>query len=169
MRGAFAIAMLLALGGLLLAGCGTSNTDKLTATTWYLVSGGERSPSWQWTVPAEAQSRFTIQFETDGTFHAEADCNQLVGDEPQSGRRRTPRLHLGCAPESVAQRGGDGRADRDVHTNTDGRVDGHPEPRTDSHPDGDSDADVEYVHHQADPTNHADPALHVDSIADAHA
>ena len=88
MRRATAIAMLLAFGAVLLAGCGVSNTDRLTATTWYLVSGGEKSPSWQWTVPADAQGKYTIRFESDGKFASQADCNQLAGTWQAPGSDR---------------------------------------------------------------------------------
>ena len=40
-RKVIAMIMLLVLGGGPLAACGTTNTDQLTATTWYLVPGGE--------------------------------------------------------------------------------------------------------------------------------
>ena len=88
MRKAIVMVMVLALGGTLLAGCGVSNTDRLSATTWYLVSGGEKNPSWQWTVPPEAQSRFTIRFEKDATFSSAADCNQLAGSWQAQGSDR---------------------------------------------------------------------------------
>ena len=88
MRRATAIVMLLTLGAALLAGCGVSNTDKLTATTWYLMSGTEKSPSWQWTVPADAQGRYTIRFESDGRFTSQADCNQLAGTWQAPGSDR---------------------------------------------------------------------------------
>jgi heat shock protein HslJ len=82
------MAMLLVLGGVLLTACGGTSTDKLTATTWYLVSGGEKNPSWQWTVPLEAQSRYTIRFEADGKFTSQADCNQLAGSWQARGSDR---------------------------------------------------------------------------------
>lgn len=71
--------LLVALGGPLLVACAASDTETLTGTTWYLVSGGERTPAWEWTVPAEKQGRYTIRLEQDGTFSSQADCNQLAG------------------------------------------------------------------------------------------
>ena len=88
MRKALATALLLAVGGMFLPGCGVSNTDKLTGPIWYLVSGTEKNPSWQWTVPPEAQDRYTIRFENEGTFSSQADCNQLAGAWEVNGSDR---------------------------------------------------------------------------------
>ena len=87
-RKAIALGLLVALGGILLAACGSSNTDKLTSTTWYLVSGAEKNPSWQWTVPPDLQARYTILFAEDGTFSSQADCNKLAGSWQARGSDR---------------------------------------------------------------------------------
>ncbi|MGB7964612.1 MAG: META domain-containing protein [Propionicimonas sp.] len=99
MRKAIAMAILLALGGLLFAACGGGNTDKLTATTWYLVSGGEKNPSWQWTVPPDTQARYTIRFENEGKFTSQADCNQLAGSWQARG---TDQVTITPGPMTMA-------------------------------------------------------------------
>ncbi len=99
MRKAIAMAMVLALGGVLLAACSSSNTDQLTATTWYLVAGGEKNPSWQWTVPPDLQSRYTIRFEKNSTFTSRADCNQLAGSWEARG---SDRVTITPGPMSMA-------------------------------------------------------------------
>ncbi|HVM64348.1 MAG TPA: META domain-containing protein, partial [Acidimicrobiales bacterium] len=69
----------------LLVRSNSSDTSTLTGRTWYLVSGSETSPAWQWVVPADQQANFTIQFNDDKTFSAKADCNQLAGTWSTSG------------------------------------------------------------------------------------
>lgn len=94
------MSLLFALSGfLILAGCAGSPTDKLTATTWYLVSVGENNPSWQWTVPADLQARYTIRLEKDGTFSSQADCNQLGGSWEARG---SDRLTITPGPMTMA-------------------------------------------------------------------
>ena len=56
MKKAILLALMLAATGLL-AACGSSDTSSLTGKTWYLVSGSERLPAWQWTVPPDRQAR----------------------------------------------------------------------------------------------------------------
>jgi heat shock protein HslJ len=62
-----------------------SGSSALTGKTWYLVSGSEANPPWQWVVPADQQASFTIAFNEDKTFSAKADCNQLSGTWSTSG------------------------------------------------------------------------------------
>lgn len=102
MRKAIAISMLVALSGFLLAACGGAGTEKLTATTWYLVAGGEQNPSWQWTVPPDLQDRYTIRFENDGAFTSRADCNQLSGTWQARG---SDRVTLTPGPMTMASCG----------------------------------------------------------------
>lgn len=99
MRRVLVVAVALALSGLFLAGCAVSNTDQLTATTWYLVSGTEKNPAWQWTVPTDAQDRYTIRFEKEGTFSSRADCNQLAGSWTASG---SDRITITSGPMTMA-------------------------------------------------------------------
>jgi len=53
--------------------------SSLTGRIWNLVAYTEVEPAFQGVVPHEQQLRCTIAFETDGTFAASADCNQVVG------------------------------------------------------------------------------------------
>ncbi len=88
-----------ALGFPFLSACAASGTDALIGTTWYLVSGGERTPAWEWTVPAEKQGRYTIQLEKDGSFTAQADCNQAAGKWEARG---SDRLTITPGPMTMA-------------------------------------------------------------------
>jgi heat shock protein HslJ len=63
----------------LVAACGNNDNNTLTGKTWYLTSGTEKLPAFQWTVPPPQQANYTVTFNTDGTFHAQADCNQVAG------------------------------------------------------------------------------------------
>jgi heat shock protein HslJ len=81
-----ALFLALAAGaGRLLAACGSSGSGGLTGTTWYLTSGTETVPAWQYAVPPAEQANYTITFNTDGNFAAKADCNQLGGTYKTSG------------------------------------------------------------------------------------
>jgi heat shock protein HslJ len=51
----------------------------LTGRLWTLVAYTEAEPAFQGVVPPDQQIRYTITFETDGTFAATADCNQVLG------------------------------------------------------------------------------------------
>jgi heat shock protein HslJ len=51
----------------------------LTGRTWQLTAITEKVPAFQGVVPAADQSKYTITFNTDGTFQARADCNQVAG------------------------------------------------------------------------------------------
>ena len=66
----------------LLAACSPS-TDKLTATMWKLTAvtlTGTGSALPPGVVPVADQARYTITFNDDGTFQAQADCNTVGGD-----------------------------------------------------------------------------------------
>jgi heat shock protein HslJ len=102
-------ALLMATSGLL-AACGADDMAALTGKTWYLVSGSERLPAWQWTVPLDRQANFTMTFNTDEsagdsrTFNATADCNQVAGLWVASGRddieiKPGPMTMAYCGPE----------------------------------------------------------------------
>jgi len=56
----------------------TGNSFKLTAIT-------EKVPAFQGVVPAADQPNYTIEFKSDGTFNAKADCNQLSGTYTSTG------------------------------------------------------------------------------------
>ena len=88
---------------LLLVGC--NNPDALTGRTWYLTSGTARLPAFQWNLPLRDAIKYTITFNTDGTYSAKADCNQLAGTYKTTGPRGitiTPGLSTMayCGPES---------------------------------------------------------------------
>ena len=64
---------------------GGGSGSGLTGTTWYLTSGTETVPAWQYAVPPGEQANYTITFNTDGNFAAKADCNQAGGTYTTSG------------------------------------------------------------------------------------
>jgi heat shock protein HslJ len=82
------MAVVVALGGVFLTGCSVGPTDQLTGRTWYLASGAEKNPAWQWAVPPDVQDRYTIHFGADATFSSQADCNRLAGSWQASGSDR---------------------------------------------------------------------------------
>ena len=51
----------------------------LTGKAWQLTAITEKTPAFQGVVPADQQANYTIEFTTDGTFSAKADCNNLSG------------------------------------------------------------------------------------------
>jgi len=51
----------------------------LTGKAWQLTAITEKTPAFQGVVPADQQANYTIEFKTDGTFSAKADCNNLSG------------------------------------------------------------------------------------------
>ena len=51
----------------------------LTGKTWQLTAITEKVPAFQGVVPAADQANYTIEFKSDGTFDAKADCNQMSG------------------------------------------------------------------------------------------
>jgi heat shock protein HslJ len=61
----------------ILAAC--SGGSSLTGKTWQLTAITEKVPAFQGVVPAADQPNYTIEFKSDGTFNAKADCNQLSG------------------------------------------------------------------------------------------
>jgi len=56
-----------------------SGGSSLTGNTWKLTAITEKVPAFQGVVPAADQPNYTIEFKSDGTFNAKADCNQLSG------------------------------------------------------------------------------------------
>ena len=51
----------------------------LTGVVWNLTTITEKSPAFQGVVPAADQGKYTIEFQTSGSFSAKADCNTLNG------------------------------------------------------------------------------------------
>jgi len=52
---------------------------ELVGKTWKLTAITETTPAFQGVVPEADQSKYTIEFQADGSFSAKADCNQLSG------------------------------------------------------------------------------------------
>ncbi len=62
---------------LIVAAC--SSGSSLTGKTWQLTAITEKVPAFQGVVPEAQQANYTIEFKTDGSFQAKADCNQVGG------------------------------------------------------------------------------------------
>jgi heat shock protein HslJ len=58
---------------------GATPPAELLGKTWKLTAITETTPAFQGVVPEADQSKYTIEFQADGTFHAKADCNQISG------------------------------------------------------------------------------------------
>lgn len=86
-RGVVFAAMTIAAAGLLVAACGGSSD--LEGKQWLLTAVTERLPAFQGVVPAGEQWKYTVTFNKDGTYHATADCNQVVGTFKASGSNLT--------------------------------------------------------------------------------
>ena len=78
-------ALAIAAAGLLVAGCGSSSD--LEGRQWLLTAVTEKLPAFQGVVPAGEQWKYTVTFNKDGTYHADADCNQVsTGRSKRAGR-----------------------------------------------------------------------------------
>jgi heat shock protein HslJ len=62
----------------IMAACSSSGTG-LTGKTWQLTAITELVPAFQGVVPAADQANYTIEFKSDGSFSAKADCNTTSG------------------------------------------------------------------------------------------
>jgi heat shock protein HslJ len=51
----------------------------LTGKTWTLTALTLTDPAFQGVIPTADQGKYTVTFATDGTFSAQADCNQVAG------------------------------------------------------------------------------------------
>jgi heat shock protein HslJ len=67
-----------------LVACSSGSGD-LTGKTWQLTSITEKTPAFQGGVPAAEQAKYTVTFNTDGTYNATADCNPVSGKYTTSG------------------------------------------------------------------------------------
>ena len=68
---------ILAASALMLGGCASTAGGDITVGTWHLTS--ITSIHRQAIVPPEAMATYTLTFNDDGTFDAQADCNQVSG------------------------------------------------------------------------------------------
>jgi heat shock protein HslJ len=75
------IAASLILLAFVAAACSSSGSggSTLTGRTWQLTAITTKTPAYQTVVPEADQSKYTIEFETDGTYSAKADCNSRTG------------------------------------------------------------------------------------------
>ncbi len=89
-----------------LAACSGSSTADLTAKNWQLTAMSEQTPAFQAVVPAAEQARYTITFNTDGTFSALADCNRVVGTYTTTASKMTiapgPTTLMACPAGSLS-------------------------------------------------------------------
>ena len=69
----------------ILAACSAGGAAALTGKDWQLTAITEKVPAFQGVVPAADQSKYTITFATDLTFHGTADCNQISGTYKTTG------------------------------------------------------------------------------------
>ncbi len=63
----------------LFAACGSEEGGDITGTKWQLVSLETQTPQFSAIVPGGPSDNYTITFNSDGTFDAKADCNQVGG------------------------------------------------------------------------------------------
>ena len=61
------------------------DTGALTGRTWQLAAITGQTPSFQGVFPPEEQTLYTLEFATDGTLAAKADCNAVAGTYELSG------------------------------------------------------------------------------------
>ncbi len=71
----------------------------LTGKTWQLTAVTEQVPAFQGVVPEADQANYTIEFLTNGTFNAKADCNQLSGTYTTTG---TGDMSIELGPMTMA-------------------------------------------------------------------
>jgi heat shock protein HslJ len=99
----FLAILTLAMGGLLLAACSSSGGSALTGKTWQWTASTTVAPASQSVVPDP--ENYTITFNTDGTFSAKADCNQVAGTYTVNGSELTiaagPSTLAFCPEESL--------------------------------------------------------------------
>jgi heat shock protein HslJ len=78
MRRVVSLVVLVALA-VLAAACQGSSTGELTGKTWTLSAVTQDVPAFQGVIPPADQGKYTIEFGTDNTFSAKADCNTVQG------------------------------------------------------------------------------------------
>jgi heat shock protein HslJ len=104
MRRLVSLSVLVAVVALVAACQGTSTGD-LTGKTWTLSAVTPDVAGFQGTIPADP-SKYTIEFRSDNTFSAKADCNTVQGAYyAGSGGSMTispgPTTLVACPPGSL--------------------------------------------------------------------
>jgi heat shock protein HslJ len=61
------------------AGASGGSGSGLTGKSWQLTAITEKTPAFQGVVPDADQANYTIEFKSDGSFTAKADCNNVSG------------------------------------------------------------------------------------------
>ena len=93
----------LTVGALLVGACQSSGGSGLTGKTWQWTGSTTKVPASQSVVPDP--ENYTITFNTDGTFAAKADCNQVSGGYTTSGSDLTitagPTTLMACPEGSM--------------------------------------------------------------------
>jgi heat shock protein HslJ len=93
--------IVLAALGALLAGCASSGTS-FTGTTWEWTASTTKTPASQSVVPDPQD--YTIVFNTNQTFAAKADCNQVSGTWTSTSDNG---LSITLGPSTLAECGAD--------------------------------------------------------------
>jgi len=113
----FVLTVGLAAGLLVIVGCSSSggspsasssaaasSSGGLTGKTWQLTATTTKVPAHQGVV-TDSQN-YTIEFKSDGTFNAKADCNNVSGTYTVVGPALTitpgPTTLVQCPPESLS-------------------------------------------------------------------
>jgi heat shock protein HslJ len=107
MRTRTLLAFVLGVAAIATIAAACSGGSGLTGKTWQLTAITEKVPAFQGVVPAADQANYTIEFKSDGTFNAKADCNQLSGTYTTSGSNGLtivpgPMTLAACPPESLS-------------------------------------------------------------------
>jgi len=76
MRRSAAVVAVILVAVLALAACSSSGSS-LTGKSWQWTAATTKVPASQSVVPNP--EKYTIEFKSDGTFSAKADCNQVAG------------------------------------------------------------------------------------------
>jgi heat shock protein HslJ len=88
-----------------------SSGSSLTGKTWQWTSATTSSPASQSVVPDP--TAYTIEFKSDGTYAAKADCNQLTGSYTTTS---SSGLTIASGPMTLAACGADSLSDVYVHS-----------------------------------------------------
>jgi len=93
----------LVVSAMLAGACQSSGGSGLTGKTWQWTGSTTKVPASQSVVPDP--ENYTITFNTDGTFAAKADCNQVSGGYTTSGSALTitpgPTTLMACPEGSM--------------------------------------------------------------------